>query len=402
MIGLVAAIALAATLGPPEPYTRTTRGPDAVALEIACRSFKSSQEGAPTVQLVGVAHLGSPEYYDAIEKQLAAHPLVLFESVMPSGARVPGGADDIERAASTRRTMLWLRDLIDRYRVSTGALPTSLDQLGTTAGADSRLSGFVSAVSRDGWGNPFELAAADGGFRLISHGSDGLPGGDGAAEDLRLRERRGKLAQTQDGLQAELAHAIGLSFQLDEVDYAQPNWQCSDMTEDELAAEFAQRGLDFDDFSGSFRTGTIGGDAAASLLRLIKLIDAISNGRVRHMVRAVMAEALGADTSELGLAMGKELREVILDERNAVVWKSLQEALARPEPPKSIAIFYGAAHMADFERRLAELGYQPTDAVWLKCFEADSRIAGLTEEDTAAMREQIQKAMRKPVAGGGD
>lgn len=401
MIWLLSAVALVTASAPPEPYTRTTRSPDSVALEIACRSFKSDEEGAPTIELVGVAHLGSADYYDQIEKELGKHPLVLFESVMPSGARMPGGADDTARVASTKRTMLWLRDVIERHRLSAGALPTSLDQLGTSAGADSRLSGFVTAASRDAWGNQFQLTAADAGFRLVSLGADGQPGGIGAAEDLRLRERRGKLPQTEDGLQAELAHAIGLSFQLDEVDYARPNWQCSDMTEDELAAEFAARGLDFGEFSGSFRTGTIGGDAAASLLRLITLIDAMSNGRVRHLVRAVMAEALGSDTSDVGLAMGKEIAEVILDERNAVVWQSLQDVLATAQPPKSIAIFYGAAHMADFERRLGEIGYQPTDTVWLKCFEADSRAAGLSEEDAAAMREQIQRAMRKPAPDGG-
>jgi len=59
----------------------------------------------------------------------------------------------------------------------------------------------------------------------------------------------------------------------------------------------------------------------------------------------------------ISLVMG--FWSVVLEERNAVVIERVKEILARDERPRSIAIFYGAAHMPLFERQLEELGYAP-------------------------------------------
>jgi len=46
----------------------------------------------------------------------------------------------------------------------------------------------------------------------------------------------------------------------------------------------------------------------------------------------------------------------------------LREQMARGR--KRIAIFYGAAHMEDFDRRLrADFGLQPREAVWLEAWD---------------------------------
>jgi hypothetical protein len=48
---------------------------------------------------------------------------------------------------------------------------------------------------------------------------------------------------------------------------------------------------------------------------------------------------------------------------------------ACPELP-SIAIFYGAGHMPDFERRLAERGFRPGRMRWLRAVDVDLSGAG--------------------------
>jgi hypothetical protein len=53
-----------------------------------------------------------------------------------------------------------------------------------------------------------------------------------------------------------------------------------------------------------------------------------------------------------GTGLGKTLNQLLIDDRNAACMKVFQQQLARGK--KKIAIFYGAAHMPDFERRLIQ------------------------------------------------
>lgn len=63
-----------------EAYTRTAQtGPDAFAMQTGSRLFRKA--GAPAVDLVGVAHIGSADYYQRISRRLAQADLVLFEGV---------------------------------------------------------------------------------------------------------------------------------------------------------------------------------------------------------------------------------------------------------------------------------------------------------------------------------
>src|SRR4051812_39202732 len=61
---------------PPAPYTRIAR-PDAntVQLQIAVRKFVPSHHRGPVVWLAGTSHIGDPDYYHALQKQLDAQTL---------------------------------------------------------------------------------------------------------------------------------------------------------------------------------------------------------------------------------------------------------------------------------------------------------------------------------------
>jgi hypothetical protein len=63
-----------------DAYTRTAQtGPDAFAMQTGSRLFRKA--GAPAVDLVGVAHIGSADYYQRVSRRLAQADLVLFEGV---------------------------------------------------------------------------------------------------------------------------------------------------------------------------------------------------------------------------------------------------------------------------------------------------------------------------------
>ncbi|MBK9140025.1 MAG: hypothetical protein IPM17_14855 [Verrucomicrobia bacterium] len=67
---------------PPAPYLRVANHDNGVvALEVAIRSLTPARRNAPMVWLVGVTHLGSAEYYRALQEFLDQQTVVLFEGV---------------------------------------------------------------------------------------------------------------------------------------------------------------------------------------------------------------------------------------------------------------------------------------------------------------------------------
>lgn len=79
-------------------------------------------------------------------------------------------------------------DASDAYRLE-GMWPTSIQQLLARPDAARRLAGFLKLGANDVWGHPlvFEPFSPLRGYgRIISYGSDGQPGGKGAARDIIL------------------------------------------------------------------------------------------------------------------------------------------------------------------------------------------------------------------------
>jgi hypothetical protein len=63
---------------------------------------------------------------------------------------------------------------------------------------------------------------------------------------------------------------------------------------------------------------------------------------------------------------------IIIHERNDAVIDELAHVLGRPDAPSSVAIFYGAAHMGDFEPTLRERwGLEPAESKWSVAMSVD-------------------------------
>ncbi|MBU6208359.1 MAG: hypothetical protein KGR22_00410 [Planctomycetes bacterium] len=363
-----------------------------MVLETATRTF--TRDGAPSITLVGVAHIGTADYYKGVQAILDAHDLVLYESVYPTGAAAPGGSDGASRVASTRASMLWLRDRIDATWRADRAVPT-IDRVAQHAGIDdSRAPAWIKAASIDAWGQPLTIIALDDGFSLVSLGADGRIGGSGEDADLRLLQRSRQPKADGDGLQRELARMLGLEFQLDRINYAQPAWVVSDMTFAQLEQAFKRRGVTDGMVQGSLRGGGLSGDAIGTVMTILKFMDAASGGSASEAVKVLMVQVLGSKTAAQGDMLGEE-GKVILDDRNEVVWADLQQRLAAA-PPQRIAIFYGAAHMADFARRLVESGYTAGEVTWSTTLSADPRRAGIDEATMKSLRDAMERAGRRP------
>lgn len=377
--------------------------PRRLVLEVAAVQLVSPRHGAPPVTLVGVTHLGSADLYRRLQALLDAHDLVLYESVMPPGIDGPGGATAEERITSTKASMEIVAQVLERLRRRDKELPQTLDELPMRAAAmDSRLVRLLPALGRDAWGRSlryeprFDDAGAPVDYVLTSLGADGAPGGKGEDADLK-RTRSLKPGLEDDGLQADLAEALGLSFQLHAIDYNRPHWRYADMTMDQLAAALKARGVEdagfFDTLAGTSLPATV----VKLMLGLVKFADALTGGGVRDMLTVLLIELLSeADIEDTLGAMGEGFAEVILEERDQVAVDALRAAIERDPSLGSVAIFYGAAHLPDLAKRLREqLGYEPVAIEWLPAVEVDLARSAITESQLKQMRGMVRRALEQ-------
>jgi len=84
-------------------------------------------------------------------------------------------------------------------------------------------------------------------------------------------------------------------------------------------------------------------------------------------LRRLMAEQF-SDMDVLTATFGGEEGSTLITDRNAAALDVLRRQIAKGT--RKIAIFYGAAHMDDFDRRLREdFSLQPGETVWLEAWD---------------------------------
>jgi len=419
-IGLIAAIAtigaaLAAGAGAIQDQSEDgrflrvveTRG-ESIALEVAARRYAKADGTGPEVCLVSVAHIGDPALYITLQSLLDQFDVVLYESVKPPGAGRPSGDDDSERTESTRESLGFIAGLIVNHVETKGACPVTLaDLVETLANDDPRLSTWANLASEDAWGTPIEYAPAADSFTLRSLGADGRAGGDGQNADIVITDRDAPAALAlsgDDGLQAQLADALGLAFQLEAVDYGREHFRCSDMTVDQLERELTARGIDFGGLSGTLAGTSFSAQLVNVLLKVVKTLDAFFEGRVSDMAKLMMIEVLGNESlteAALNQQFGAGFAEVIVGERNQIVMDDLSALIAAEPEVKSVAIFYGAAHMADFDQRLADqMDYHATTAEWIPAMTLNLEESALSAMEIAQMRLMLRQAVRQMMRQG--
>ena len=75
-----------------------------------------------------------------------------------------------------------------------------------------------------------------------------------------------------------------------------------------------------------------------------------------------------ATSGAMQMGLGNKLNQLIVTDRNKAPMKVLNSQLERNK--KLIAIFYGAAHMPDFEKRLVkDFGMKKAQHVWVDAWD---------------------------------
>ncbi len=386
-------------------FLRTMDKSGVVSLEVAAREFKPASGKGPTVWLVGVAHVADVSLYRRHQDFLADFDVVLYESVMPAGALDIEKVPVEERASASRKRMEFLGSLIERYYHDEGEYPRNLEELtAEISGIDSRLVSVLPGARRDAWGNELAYSTPAEGdrFTLLCLGADNAPGGNGDNADIAVTDRDGLTpiaVSSEGGLQAELADTLGLAFQLTALSYAQPNFRASDMTLDQLARSMKAHELDIGDLEGALDATSIPAQLMKALLRFVKMADQMLGGGIADVCRLAIIEILGNEeiTEQAMAQFGDGFGDVIVGERNQVVIDDLKAIVDNEHDVKSVAIYYGAAHMPDFVEKLHEqLGYEPSDAEakWFEAMRVDLNKSAMPRRDLEMMRGMLRKSLR--------
>ncbi|MDQ7014149.1 MAG: hypothetical protein Q9O74_09670 [Planctomycetota bacterium] len=418
--GLLMTCGTLATAQTESPYVRVVDTDDgAVRLDVAVRTLVPINAAGPIVHLVGAIHIADAPFYTNVQSFLDVHDVVLYEGVGGGLESVeePTGGDEAA-ALTTARRLVFLAMLSDVAAIETGQRPRSTEDLADTFGGAVR--DLVSTASRDGWGRDV-LFDADG-FDAVSLGADAKVGGTGADSDIHGRALLDNPPvivpdPAAAGLQRDLADALGLTFQLDGIDYSHPNWRNSDMNFAEIQealggppATEARPGTG--DGARQPRSGageppekaqaaealfkTLSGESFLAKVSgfLLKTLGSSPQGRA--LVKIMLAETLTQAEALLGAQPGPlgDLMDVIIEDRNRTVIGDLRDIIRDEPGVKTVAIFYGAGHFGDLEARINDdLGYEYEGTLWIPAMTINLENAGLNAAQVGMYRTMMRRML---------
>ena len=188
-------------------------------------------------------------------------------------------------------------------------------------------------------------------------------------------------------LQHEMAKLLELRHQADEVSYDRKTFRHADLTLSEFHRHLEERG---DDGVPSERLTRLLGPLVklgVALARSMGTLDPHQTNRLCWQIaRILMEDPRILEVGELEDGNDAGVDDVIIGVRNDHAWRVFQEAL--PENHQRIAIFYGAAHLPDFDRRLRATGWERVEVRWIPAWQIPVR-AG---DDMPARPRRVREA----------
>lgn len=203
-------------------------------------------------------------------------------------------------------------------------------------------------------------------------------------------------------LQNMTKSVLELESQMEHVDYTKDNFVHADLSPQGMADAMKKRG----------DTGlTVTLSAMADMMRqmnlaqqkaerdgtdakpagedpLLMLFDSARGVKLKRM----MAEQF-ADPDQLANGLGPTLNRMLVEDRNEAAMKVFQKELAKGH--KKIAIFYGAAHMPDFEQRLKDdFGLKPKETRWVTAWDMKANKKNNAIDPLEAILKALQDSAR--------
>lgn len=201
-------------------------------------------------------------------------------------------------------------------------------------------------------------------YELVAPEGTVIPKGGGARKGVPTNP----IAAMQKGMQS----ALGLEFQLEHIDYTKENFRHADMTPEEFAESMASNDESVSKYflkalGQSMAMQSAGGGGGDSMGMLFAMFS--DNKEIR--MRKMFAKQIQNMESGMAIFKGKD-GSTIIDHRNAKCMKVLRSEIASGN--KNLAIFYGAGHLPDMERRLmSDFQMKRGGQTWLEAWTLNDR-----------------------------
>lgn len=200
-------------------------------------------------------------------------------------------------------------------------------------------------------------------------------------EGVKPRVKVNKETKILNVIQHLTGDLLGLDFQLESIDYTRKNLVHADIDMEDL--EERMKDQEVTPF-GQF----LKGDNLDFLKPILKVAGPLLKEFMKSQpqIQNQLKDNLGKQLSEADISnqLSPQLYESIVVERNKIVLRIMKEQFAKTPEKKTYSIFYGAAHMPDFEERLEKLGFKKTNKRWMTAWKVEILPAEHDDEEIPA------------------
>lgn len=168
-------------------------------------------------------------------------------------------------------------------------------------------------------------------------------------------------------IQVGLKEALGLTFQLDEIDYSAQNFVHADMTPEQFESTLKNRKegmwqMFFRSIGSAVAMQSTGQSSDMDVLSAM-----LSKNRTVGLRRA-LAQQMSEMDGQMAALTGEDGKSTLITERNTKAFEVLDQQLELGRT--NLAVFYGAAHLEDMHTRLIkQYQLQPVDVQWLDAWD---------------------------------
>lgn len=234
----------------------------------------------------------------------------------------------------------------------------------TYAPQDGATSLSVDLISAIHIGDPSYYAELNERFRHYDALLFELVAAENSVTASRLAERKGLLSKAQLGM----TKMLGLSFQLDEVDYDQTNFVHADLSPAELRQSMEDRGESLYVYFWRIFFASLDQYARDPLgLKDWEMMSAMLTSGNDDSLKTMIAYEM-TNIEQVQDILGEDSNSAVIGARNQRAVDVLQREIKAGA--KRIGVFYGVAHMPDLEERLLEeLGLAYEKTTWVDAWE---------------------------------
>ncbi len=171
------------------------------------------------------------------------------------------------------------------------------------------------------------------------------------------------------GAQRAMKDALGLEFQLEHIDYSATNFVHADFSPDQLKDSMRERGESlYVYFWRAFYAGMSDYARDPLGLKSVELLSALAASDDSARLRKVFARELIRSDAMLD-AFGGDEGSALIEARNEHAMQVFDDKWQAGR--RRLGIFYGAAHMPDFDARLRQRGFEPVETRWLDAWQIE-------------------------------